>query len=100
MWRGTLSPRRVDVLVRGLPPDSATRMAMNNREPLWARTDYILADLWDALSYNTAVTVGVAAGKEPKNVARYPRPGDEPTSTTKTITAADLVAFRERTQRG
>lgn len=74
-------------------------MAMNGREPLWTRTDYILADLWDAMNWNTAVTVGVAAGKEPKQPTPYPRPGDK--STPKhTITAADLVAFRERTQRG
>lgn len=100
MWRGTLSPRRVDVLIRGLPPDSATRMAMNDGEPLWTRTDFILADVWDAIAYNTAVTVGVAAGKEPKDVATYPRPGGKPKSSKHTITAADLVAFQERTQRG
>lgn len=97
MWRGTLSPRRVDVLIRGLPPDSATRMALNGSEPLWARTDFILADLWDAMNWNTAVTIGVAAGKEPAQPTPYPRPGDKPKHT---ITAADLVAHRERTSRG
>ena len=99
MWRGRLSPRRVDVLIRGLPPDSATRQALNKGEPLWTRTDFILADLVDA-------TNGVQWTVANKDLERrnrqqlpepYPRPGVE-RRKGKEITAADLVAFRERTK--
>lgn len=98
MWRGTLSPRRVDVLIRGLPPDSATRQAMNG-EPLWSRTDFILADLVDS----TNSVQWTIANKDQERRNRqptpepYPRPGLKK-STKKEITAADLLAFRERTK--
>lgn len=100
MWRGTLSPRKVDVLIRGLPPDSATRQAMNKGEPLWTRHDFLLADVFDA-------TQGVAWAVANKDVGRkdqskypepYPRPGGAEPKKAK-ITAADLLAFRERTRR-
>jgi hypothetical protein len=103
MWRGTLSPRRVDVLVRGLPPDSATRMAMNDREPLWSRTDYILADVFDAVQGTNWIIANKDVEKEhnrSKHPTPYPRPGGAAQSTKKEITAADLAAFRERTKRG
>lgn len=99
MWRGRLSPRRVDVLIRGLPPDSATRQALNEGEPLWTRTDFILADLVDA-------TNGVQWTVANKDVERrnrqqlpepYPRPGLK-RRKRKEITAAELLAFRERTK--
>lgn len=101
MWRGTLSPRKVDVLIRGLPADSATRMAMNDGQPLWTHTHWLLADLIDA-------TNGVAWQVQNKDVPRqyqvkppkpYPRPGSEAASSKAKISAAELLAFRERTRR-
>lgn len=100
MWRGTLSPRKIAVLIRGLPADSATRMAMNKSEPLWSRTDFILADLVDATN-----SVGWIAGN--KDVPRkdhskypepYPRPGMAKAGEAK-VSAAALLAHRERTRR-
>jgi hypothetical protein len=87
-------------MIRGLPPDSATRIAMNGQEPLWSRTDYILADLIDS---NNGVAWLVANRDVPKRnqssyPESYPRPGAE-TKPKKSITAADLKAFRERTNK-
>ncbi|MFI7009967.1 hypothetical protein [Streptomyces sp. NPDC050145] len=98
LWRGTLSPRKVDILIRGLPPDSATRQSLNDGLPLWRQTDFILADLVDATAYET----WVIANKDLERHNRkpmpepYPRPGLE---VKKKITAADLAAFRARTRR-
>ncbi|AKY02162.1 tail assembly chaperone [Streptomyces phage SF1] len=97
LWRGRITPRKLDVMIRGLPPDSATRIAMNGKEPLWSRTDYILADLIDS---NNGVAWLVANQEVPvwkrgKYPDPYPRPGME--SRKKEITLADLEAFRERT---
>lgn len=43
-YRGTLSPRRLGVLVRQLPRESATVRAMGD-VPL-SRSEHFLADLW------------------------------------------------------
>ncbi len=82
--------------------DSATRQAVNKGEPLWTRTDYILADLIDA---SNGVQWTVAHKDVPRRNWQpfpkpYPRPGMESAQRRgkKTITAADLLAFRERTK--
>lgn len=87
-------------MIRGLPPDSATRMALNDREPLWTRTDYILADLVDA-TQAVAWCVSnrdVPKTKQGKFPQPYPRPGME-VRTKKSVTADMLLAHRERTRR-
>lgn len=93
LWRGRLSPRRVAVLIRGLPPDSATARSMAGHG--WSQTDYILADVFDAVQHNTWVTGVSASGKSAKRPSLYPRPGNK----KRRITGADLLAFRERTKR-
>lgn len=45
-YRGTLSARRLGVLVRQLPSESALSRALNGNEPPWQRTDHLIADLW------------------------------------------------------
>ncbi len=72
---------------------------MNEGQPLWSRTDFILADLVDAANAMTWVTANreLARHERQPYPEPYPRPGLKP---KKTITAADLVAFRERTKRG
>lgn len=96
MWRGELTPRKVDVLIRGLPPDSATRIAMNKREPLWTRTDFLLADVVDATNANTWMVQNkdVPERNRAPFPEPYPRPGYEP---PKKISAAALESFRKRT---
>jgi hypothetical protein len=45
-YRGTLSGRRVDVLIRQLPAESALVRALNGGRPQWTNTDHLIADLW------------------------------------------------------
>jgi len=99
LWRGKLSPRKVDVLIRGLPPDSATRIALNGGKPLPSTSDVMTADLIDAVNVNTAMTVAVGTGKPYKEPPRYPRWWHQVTDKFK-VTADMLLKFRERTKRG
>ena len=45
-YRGTLSARRLGVLVKQLPPESATVRAIWGGNPPFGRTDDLIADLW------------------------------------------------------
>jgi len=91
----------VDVLIRGLPPDSATRMAMNKGEPLWTRTDFLLADAIDATNVTAwqVMVKDVPQRNRPPFPEPYPRPGLE-AKKPKVITGAALEAFRKRTSKG
>ncbi|MFE9335275.1 hypothetical protein [Streptomyces sp. NPDC007063] len=98
LWRGKISPRKVSVLIRGLSRESATARALNDGEPVWSHTDYILADLVDA-EHNTALQVvnkDVPQNKRARAPESYPRPGDEPKK--KKISAAALLEHKRRTQ--
>lgn len=94
MWRGELSPRRVALLVRALPRDSATRQAMDADNPPWGPTDYLLADIFDAIQYLTRAVQAGYARKLPPEPKPYPRPGSQ--KRKKSISAADLLAAQER----
>jgi hypothetical protein len=89
------------VLIWGLPPDSATRQAINKGKPLWSTTDFLLADLVDVTQYTTWAIANkdVPRHEQSKPPKPYPRPGMDGPKKAK-ITAAALVAFRERTKRG
>lgn len=68
LWRGRLSFRRLELLIRRLPTDSATVHAVHPESALiaaWSPTDYVLADLYDITAR--------AHFKDPKP---YPRPAD------------------------
>ncbi len=45
-YRGTLSGRRLRILLRHMPYDSALVRKMNGGRPGWGLTDHLLADLW------------------------------------------------------
>lgn len=45
-YRGTLTARRIRVLVNHLPHNSALMRALNGGRPGWSVTDHLLADLW------------------------------------------------------
>lgn len=49
LYRGTLSIRRLGVLVRQLPPHSRTVAAVNDGQPGWTITDHLIADVWAAM---------------------------------------------------
>lgn len=46
VYRGTLSVRRLGVLVRQLSVTSSLVRALNDGRPQWSTTDHLLADLW------------------------------------------------------
>lgn len=46
LYRGTLSLRRLAVIVHELPATSRTVTAINGGQPQWTPTDHLLADLW------------------------------------------------------
>lgn len=92
LWRGTLSPRKIRVLVKHLPPESATVRALNPRTPEeehWTTDRQLLAgicDRVDQLTYTTSI-LGVDQKhrnkiKEPRPI---PRPGVKPPKGTGTI---------------
>lgn len=45
-YRGTLSVRKLIVLVRQLSVESALVRALNDGRPPWTTTDHLIADLW------------------------------------------------------
>lgn len=73
-WRGTLTPRRLDLLVKHLPPGSATLQAMDPdiaRVAAWGPTNEQLADLYDV-----TVVAGRLTAKGGGALPPYPRPAD------------------------
>lgn len=45
-YRGTLSARKLGVLVKHLPAEAALVRALNDGRPQWETTHHLLADLW------------------------------------------------------
>lgn len=86
-----MSYRRLWVLLSRLPPESWTQTALRDVEehkPLaapteerrfgpWAHTDYLLAELYDAIQANTYVTAVTGHIKDPVKPEPRPRPGLE-----------------------
>lgn len=67
-WRGTLSARRLELLLRNLDPSSPLVVALNPdaaRLASWKASDYLLADFYDLF-----------AAANFKNPQPYPRPAD------------------------
>ncbi|MGH3725662.1 MAG: hypothetical protein ACRDUS_16255 [Mycobacterium sp.] len=48
-YRGTLSIRRLGVLVRQLPLRSRLMTALNDGQPRWTTVEHLLADIWAVL---------------------------------------------------
>lgn len=46
LYRGGLSPRRLGVLIRHLPADSALVREMHGGRPPWSQLEHLIADLW------------------------------------------------------
>lgn len=73
-----LSWDALDSFVKNLRPDSATAREMNPELAVWAtqaKTNAILADIFDLLSGINANLVAMATGKRAKRTKQYPRPG-------------------------
>lgn len=79
LYTGELTRRELLVLVRGLPPTSRLRVAMDGGRAPWTAEQYQLADLYDLLAganWQRANQGAKTPGPRPKP---YPRP----------VTAAD-----------
>lgn len=50
LWRGTLTPRKVRVLIDGLPHDSRTMRALGDSEETWTLCEQLLARLIDEVA--------------------------------------------------
>lgn len=71
-YRGTLSARRLGVLVRQLPIESALVRALGDGRQPWTLTDHLIADLWD-LWANKDHPVRAAMEKKARHAARLVR---------------------------
>lgn len=116
LWRGTLTLRRLGVLIEYLPPESATRTAMRDamsddeRTRLsegvqppgygpWSHTDLLLArviDVLEFLRYQGLALKGVKA----QPPALLPRPGVARPKAPSAAGVAYLTEMRERHRRG
>lgn len=81
-WRDVgssrLSWRDLAAIIRAAQPGSAIFHVLSPESAGWSQTDYILADLYDAVNrgaYYSALAAGV---KRPKRPKPYPRPGLTP----------------------
>lgn len=93
LYKGELTLREFGVLVRGLPPTSRLRLALGDGQPPWTATDYLLADVYDALAAGNWQRSGGPKQKYPKP---YPRPGSRRRAKDTPERAAALASARER----
>ena len=87
MWRGGLSYRRLDVLIRNLPEDSRTQTVLRDLPrpaPVedgprkfgpWSLGDYLLAHLINAVNRNTYAVAVAGQLKNPQPPEPFPMPG-------------------------
>lgn len=68
MYRGVLNPYRVWRLIEKLPPGSRTYQAVGGARATWSTTEYMLANVVDAL--NAANWQRAGKGPRPKPVKR------------------------------
>lgn len=101
LFTGGMTWRELGVYVRGLPPDSATRTAMNGGLPEPTQETILLADVFDMLQH---VRWQIAAqnvdqdSKLPKQPTPYPRWWD-PRRGSKKKNSPQRVARIEDAQR-
>lgn len=104
LWRprggaSRLTRRKLRVFIRGLPVDSATRIALNGGRPPFAPVQYQIADLHDVLSMANwqRANDGIKPGKQSAKPPRYPRPEDiRIAEDRRTDRQRKLEALRER----
>lgn len=101
--RGRLSSRRLAVLVKHLPRDSATLQELHGEAALWSVTDYLLASVVDQIAEANWMfaTVNRDEDAEPLEYPQpVPRPAtgeDEPTATAATSPSPSTKPVRNPT---
>jgi hypothetical protein len=79
-----LTWRRLGVLIRQLPPTSATWVSREGGDALWGLTEQLLAAVVDALNLGNwqRAAAGAAKGQQPKRPSPIARPGVKPEGRT------------------
>lgn len=77
LWRGRLTWRRLNALVRGLPPDSATLRAASGDNAGWGLLEHLVARLVDEVAAGNwwAVNKHLKPGQRSRPPQPVPRPG-------------------------
>lgn len=94
-----LSWRRLGVLIRHLPRDSATRNETIGEFQDWSRADHLTASVIDALLLLSWVTAGNKKARKPDPVMRPGAPSRRTTLTGPEIKARLLAQRRRRERR-
>lgn len=95
-YRGTLSARRLRVLVQHLPADSSLVRALHGEQAGWGLTDHLLATVVDqqAVANWLFVCANSGEGDQPDPPTPLPRPGVEvEPSQPPAATPAEIAAF-------
>ncbi|MEU6589700.1 hypothetical protein ABZ923_10820 [Streptomyces sp. NPDC046881] len=87
--RGRLSSRRLAVLVRHLPQDSATLRELHGEAADWSVTDYLLAAVVDQLAEANWMFATVNRDEDAEPL-EYPKPVPRP-GTAERTTGADAA---------
>jgi hypothetical protein len=101
--RGRLSSRRLAVLVKHLPRDSAINRDLHGESAEWSVTDHLLAAVVDHLAAANWMFACVNTDEDsdpPERPVPVPRPGDEPgpeepdeDAETDALSSTDLARF-------
>jgi hypothetical protein len=87
----------LSVLVRGLPPGSATWRAVTGQLDYWSRSDQLLAAVYDGIRILDWRLVSIyGKGKPPPAPEPLERPGIEPPARTKPTTVISIDEARRR----
>lgn len=81
----TITPRRMIVLLRGLPSGSLEQWP--EHPAAWSTEAHLLAHLIDAVQWNTWTLARVHSKSKPKEPKPTPRPGPKPKRRTTNIRA-------------
>ncbi|PZT76041.1 MULTISPECIES: hypothetical protein [unclassified Streptomyces] len=97
--RGRLSSRRLAVLVKHMPQDSAVARELDGEDSQWTVTDHLLAAAVDHLAAANWMFASVNTDEDadpPEAPVPVPRPGDErPTDTDGTTAEAPETVVPE-----
>ncbi|MFI9381467.1 hypothetical protein [Kutzneria sp. NPDC052558] len=93
-YRGTLSARRLRVLVQHLPADSNLVRALHGEQAGWGLTDHLLATVVDQLAVaNWLFVCANNDGDRPDPPTPLPRPGIEEPEPERGSTPEEIAAF-------
>ncbi|MCP9957757.1 MULTISPECIES: hypothetical protein [Streptomyces] len=96
--RGRLTARRLAVLIKHMPRDSALLTETDGEAADWSTTDYLLAAVVDHLAAANWMFASVHSDEDaepPERPVPVPRPGDGTTGTTEAPRPAEPAPARD-----